>query len=143
MSDHRDDLDAYASLAVELSDPDEDRDALLAGHGLDEDGWQVLEEHWTAKLEADERAFGDADGVPPLLAAYGEAFSRAQARRAGDIIPFERYAQITRELARGREVPAVLKRHSVSLSTYLHSHHHWTIKLANDGELARRLSKLL
>lgn len=143
MSDHRDDLDAYTSLAVELSDPEANRDALLAGHGLDEDGWQALEEHWATKLEADEQAFGDAEGVPPLLLAYGQAFGRAQARQAGAIMPFEQYAQITRELARGRDVPSVLKRYSISLPTYLHSHHHWTIELAGDIELAKRLTKLL
>ncbi len=139
------DLDGYATLAVALADADNDaaRHVLLNRYALDEDGWEALDDSWNRKLADDEQAFGHADGVPPLLAAYAQSFARAQAEQAGERLPFEQYARITRELSRGQEVKRVLKRHKVTLYTYLQSHHQWTLKLASDTKLAARLRKLL
>ncbi|MEZ4446733.1 MAG: hypothetical protein R3B72_47080 [Polyangiaceae bacterium] len=137
------DVKAYAALAAALAHA-ADRGAVLDEHGLDEDGWEALEERWSERLAADEESFGDRDGVPPLLVAYAEAFAEASRRAdASSLLGFEAYVAITRELARGREVDRVLKAHQVPLYLYLESHHHWTLRLATDTELAARFRDLM
>jgi hypothetical protein len=109
---------------------------VLAAHALDEDAFQALEDRWLARLSEAEDAHGDRDGVPPLVLAHAEAFARAQRQQAGELLPFERYLEITRALQRGRDVATVLERFSLDLATYLNSHQHWTAALATDAALA-------
>jgi len=45
------DVRAYAALSARLAEPDADRAALLAEHGLDEDGWDELDDVWQAGSE--------------------------------------------------------------------------------------------
>ncbi len=137
------DIDSYAELSAALAGPEADRAAILAAHDLDEEGWDALEERWLARLAAAEEAFGDADGVPPLVAAYAQAFARAQSQQADEVMPFERYVEMARALKKGRDVPLVLKRYATSLPTFLRSHQHWTARAATDPELGAKLSQLL
>lgn len=142
MSDLDEDVERYATLAVQLAAPDADREALLAAHGLDEQRYGELEDRWMNKLSLAEDAPGD--GVPPLLVQYATAFSRAQRALGGTtLLTLERYAAITRALSRGRDVAQVLEKQGLSLGDYLRSHEHWTRQLASDGALAQRFRKLL
>ena len=130
------DVVAYARLACALSHPEADREALLAEHGLDEEGFQRVEEAWSDRLTAAEEAHGDRDGIPPLVLAHAKAFAAAQREQAGALLSFERYVEITRALQRGRDIATVLDRFSTDLATYLTSHHHFTLELARDPDLA-------
>ncbi|HZO13207.1 MAG TPA: hypothetical protein VFB62_08105 [Polyangiaceae bacterium] len=141
MGDHHDDVRAYARLAAQLATADTHRDELLAAHGLDDDGWDALEEEWMERLsEAEEGANGD--GVPELLTAYAEAFAAAHAELAV-LLPFERYLEITRALSRGRDLTQLPERFGVDLATYLSSHRHWTARMATDQELSEQLRRAL
>jgi hypothetical protein len=135
------DVVAYARLSATLAQPDVNREALLAEHGLDEDGWQAIEDAWMERLARAENAHGDRDGVPPLVLAHANAFATAQRELAGDLLAFERYVEITRALQRGRDIAAVLERFSIDLATYLNSHQHWTLKLATDPGLAEAFQR--
>lgn len=130
------DVVAYARLSVALAQPDADREAILADHGLDEDGWQRIDDAWTERLAQADEAHGDRDGVPPLVLAHANAFAAAQRERAGALLTFDRYVEITRALQRGRDIAAVLERFSIDLATYLNTHQHFTLALATDPELA-------
>ena len=116
---------------------------MLAVANLDEAGLEALEERWDQRLEEDERNHQDENSVPPLLTRYADAFTSAQAKAAGDLLPLEAYARITRELSKGHEVERVLKRHEVPLHSYLHTHRHWTKVSSRDAEIAEQLRKLL
>ncbi len=135
------DVAAYAALSAELADPRVDRAALLAARGLDEDGWDALDEAWQARLsEADE---GDGDEVPPLIAAHAEAFARAQRARAGAALPFDRFAEAVRELRRGTDLSTALKRLDLSLEAYLAAQAHWTREMLADEALAERFRRMI
>lgn len=141
MSSPDDDVARYAELAVALAVA-EDRDAVLADHGLDEESFGRLEDRWLAELSRAEDAAGD--GVPPLLQRFAEAVNAAQQRQAtADVMPLERYALITRSISRGHEVAQVLERHRLSLADYLRSHQHWTMKMIGDPSLAARFTQLM
>jgi hypothetical protein len=136
------DLESYARLAAALVAPGVDRDAVLASHGLDEDSWEAIEQDWLERLSEADDAAGDGE-VPPLVAAYAEAFARAQAEQAGEVLTFERYLEITRALSRGRDMAQLLDRFGIDLPTYLHSHRIWTVRMASDRELAERLRRAM
>lgn len=137
-------LDDFASLTLRLSEAGESRDEVLAAAGLTEQTWEAHEAHWAAALDAAEAAHGDADGVPPLLATYAEAFTRAQAKlHTRAPLTFERYAELTRALQSGEAIAETLERAGLPLSAYLESHRHWTQTMTTDGELALRFAQLL
>jgi hypothetical protein len=139
------DIEIYGDLAARLATAGDRRDALLAEHGIDDDAWDVIEELWSVRLEAAETAHGDADGVPPLLEKYANAFSRAQLASLAnaDVMPLEKYAAITRSLQRGLDMPQLFIRHDTSLESYLHSHSHWSVRLATEPDVARTFAQLL
>lgn len=143
MADLMHDLEAYATLSAELLDPNVDRAAALAAHGLDEEGWEAVDEAWDARLSAagDE----DTDGVPPLIAAHAEAFARAQRARAGvaEVLPFARFLEAARELARGKDLSTALKRLDLTLETYLAAQAHWTARMLQDDSLAKQFERAL
>jgi hypothetical protein len=144
MSDSEEqELERYARLVLALAEPKADRGAILAAQQLNDESFEALETHWLGKLAQAEDAFGDADGVPPLLARYGAAMSRAQASHARGAMDLEQYAAITRALSRGRDVEQLLERHGTTLATYLHAHAQWTGRAAREPGVAERLAELL
>jgi hypothetical protein len=141
MADLRRDLDAYATLAARLADQGADRGALLAQHGLDEDGWEALDDAWQARIFAPEED-GD-DGIPPLIAAYSDAFARAQRARSGREVTFERFVDATLALREGTEMTVVLARLGVTLDEFLAAQMHWTEAMLADDELAARFTRAM
>jgi hypothetical protein len=137
------DVGAYARLSAQLAAAGSERDALLASHGLDEDGWDAIEQVWLERFSQAEDVHGQGDGVPQLLAAYAEAFTAAQTELAGVVLTFERYVEITRAMSRGRDMAQLLDRFGIDLATYLHSHRHWTVKMASDRDLAEQLQRAM
>lgn len=141
MADLLHDLEAYATLSAELLDPDVDRTAALAAHGLDEDGWEAIDEAWEKRLS--EAGDDETDGVPPLIAAHAEAFARAQRARSKAVIPFARFLEAARELARGKDLSTALKRLDLTLETYLAAQAHWTARMLEDDALAKEFERAL
>jgi hypothetical protein len=138
MADLLHDLESYATLAVELSDPRVDRAAALAARGLDEDAWEALDDAWQARLSAADEDGDDEDGIPALVAAHAEAFARAQRARVREVLPFERFVAAARELGRGGDLASTLRRLDLTLDAYLTAQSHWTARLLEDEELAAR-----
>jgi len=137
-------LDDFARLTLRLSEAGEGRDEVLGEVGLTEEAWEAHEAHWADALEAAEAAHGDADGVPPMLVTYADAFARAQAcLHSRAPLTFERYVEITRALQRGEAVTEALERVGLPLSAYLESHRHWTKTMTTDQDLALRFARLL
>jgi hypothetical protein len=140
LEDLENDVEAYAALSAALADPRADRGALLAARGLDEDAWDAIDDAWLARLSA---ADDNDDGVPPLVAAHAEAFARAQRARAGEVLPFERFAAAARQLARGTDLATALERLDLTLDAYLAAQAHWTREMLADDALAARFRKAL
>lgn len=136
-----DDIEAYAALAASLADPAADRAALLAAHGLDEDAWDALDDTWQARLSAADEA--DTDGVPPLVAAYAEAFARAQRERAQSALSFERFIEVARAMQRGTDLATVLRRLDVSLLDFLSAQRRFTEAMLADEALAERFRRAM
>ncbi len=134
------DIADYAALCAELASA-ADRAAVLARHGLDEERWSELEDRWLDELSRAEEEH-EGDSPPPLVLAFAEAFSRAQQRGLA-VLPFERYAEITRDLCGGRDVAVVLARHRVELAEYLRAHRHWTELIARDPDALDALRRIL
>lgn len=132
------DVAEYAELAAALADPGADRAALLGARGLNEDGWEALDAHFQARI--DRAMDDDGDGVPPLVAAYAEAFARARAalRRDRGVISLERYADATREIQRRGDPKAALQHVGVTLEEFLHASEHWTRRMLEDPALFTR-----
>jgi hypothetical protein len=139
------DVRAYARLAARLATAGDERDTMLAERGLDDDAWDVLEDAWSERMERADLDYGDADGVPPLVADYANAFSQAQmeALAGADLMSLKQYADITKSLQRGRDMPQVFVRHGTSLEAYLLAHSHWSIKLATDPDVSHAFEQLL
>lgn len=137
------DVQAYAALGAALADTSADREAVLATHGLDEAGWEAIEEAWQHRFDAADEAHGEAEGIPPLLAAYAEAFARAQATRGGAVMPFERFVEVARAFARGDDAQGLLRRFGTTLEEYLGAQRDWTARMLEDSELAGRFEKAM
>ena len=133
-----DDMRAYAALAAALAANDRPREAILRERGLDEAGWEALDRRCQSRLS---RAMDeDHDGVPPLVAAYAEAFARERARRAGaqSVLSIERFADATREIQRSGDPTAALGRLGIALDDFLRANEHWTPRMMTDPDLLRR-----
>jgi hypothetical protein len=133
------DIEAFARLAAALANA-ADREALLAEHGLDEERWESVESAWYERLAAAEEGQRDEDGPPPILVAWAEAWARAHHER-GTVLPFERYVEISKALAHGRDVAGMLARFGIDLAVYLASHQHWAQQMARDPALAHRFRR--
>jgi hypothetical protein len=132
------DVAEYAALAAALAEPTADRERVLASHGLDEQGWAALDEHFQDRLG---RAMSDdADGLPPLVAAYADAFARARAALAQDrgVISIERFADATREIRRRGDPLPALAHAGVTLDEFLRANEHWTRRMLEDPALLAR-----
>ncbi len=139
------DVRAYAALAVRLAQPDADRDALLAEHGLDEDTWDRLDDVWQERLSAAVEEMGDSDAVPPLVKEHADAFAREQAVRvsAGAPMTFERFIEVTHDIQRGNDVQHVLKRNGTNLHEYLRAEQHWLKRMMDDPDLQARFHRAM
>lgn len=139
------DVRAYAELSVRLAEPDADRDALLAEHGLDEDGWDAIDDLWQARLSEAVDAMGDAETVPPLVKEHADAFAAAQAARVspGAPLTLERFVEVTLDLQRGQDVQHALKRHGTTLHDYLRAQQHWLKVMMADAALAERFERAM
>ncbi len=132
------DIRAYAALAATLAAGDRPRGAILAARGLDEAAWEALDRHHQEQLS---RAMDDdADGVPPLVAAYAEAFAAARARTTGAaaLLTIERFGDATREIQRSGDPTAALARLGIALDDFLRANEHWTSRMMSDAEVLRR-----
>jgi hypothetical protein len=144
MKDPAQDVEAYATLAARLADPSADRAALLAEHGLDEAGWEALDDAWQARLEeADEDDGEEEVGVPPLVAAFAETFARVQRARAKSELSFERFVEAARAMKRGPDVATVLSRLEMTLEDYLSAQQRWTAAMLEDEELMARFQRAM
>jgi hypothetical protein len=136
------DVELYAALSTRLAHPEADRGAILAQNGLDEAAWETVDQLWQTRLSEAIDAYGEEEGVPPLVAAFSAAFARAQATGAPEVLPFPRFVEATRALMRGEADPnATLKRFGVSLAEYLRAQQHWTRAMAEDPQLLERFQR--
>ena len=141
MTPPADDLETYVALAVALADPREDRARVLSAHGLDEERWEAIDEAWQARLgeaEAD-----DPDAIPPFVAAFSEAFSRASIARAQKEISFERVLDAVREMRRGVDMATALDRLELGLDDFLRAQARWTAAMLEDDELAEHFRRAM
>ena len=137
------DVAGYATLVATLADPICDRDAVLAAHDLDEEGWAEVDRVWQNHLS---RSMDEpSDGVPPLIAAYAAAFEEARdaSRRAESVISIERFADATREIQRRGDPTAALARVGISLEEFIRANEHWTRRMLHDAELFERFRRRL
>ncbi len=140
MADLTRDLDAYATLAARLADPAADRGALLGEHGLDEDAWEAIDDAWQAQIFAVE---DDDPGVPARIAAYSDAFARAQQGGARRAISFDRFLDAVRALRRGSDMTTVLARLDLTLDELLAAQRRWTAIMLADEALAARFERAM
>lgn len=112
-------------------------------NGLDEASWETIEEAWQGRFDAADATHGEAEGIPPLLAAYAEAFARAQATRGGAGMPFESFVEVARAFARGDDAQGLLRRFGATLEEYLSAQRCWTARMLEDPELAGRFEKAM
>lgn len=138
------DVRGFAILCARLSEPEADREAILAENGLDEDAWEALDEAWQAQLSAEEDAAADDAGVPPLVLVYAEAFAAEQARlqatRAASrpVLAFEAFVKITQEMQRGDDPANLMKRHRLAVADFIAAERHWMKQMMNDAALWER-----
>jgi hypothetical protein len=132
------DIRAYAALAATLAGGDRPREEILRAHGLDEAGWEALDRFHQEQLSL--AIEDDRDGVPPLVAAYAEAFAAARARstRTEGLLSIERFGDATREIQRSGDPTAALGRLGIALDEFLRANEHWTIRMMTDADLLRR-----
>lgn len=131
------DVTEYARVAAELADPASDRARVLAAHALDEDAFAALDRRFQDALS---RAMDEeVEGIPPLVAAYAEAFARACAALAGDeVISIERFAEATREMQRLGDPVAALAKVGITLADYLRANERWTRRMVAEPALFAR-----
>lgn len=132
------DVAEYAELAAALAEPTADRAGVLAARGLDEQGWAALDDHFQDRIS---RAMSeDEAGVPPLVAAYADAFARARAALQQDraVISIERFADATREIRRRGDPLPALAHVGVTLDEFLRANEHWTRRMLEDPALLSR-----
>ena len=137
------DIAEYAELAATLAEPGADRAAVLGARGLTEGGWTALDALFQDRLE---RAMNEeAEGVPPLIAAYAEAFALARAtlHRDRGVISIERFADATREIRRRGDPLPALAQVGVTLDEFLRANEHWTRRILEDAALLARFRERL
>jgi hypothetical protein len=133
-------IEAYAALMAELAAAGDRRAAVLARHGLDEDGWELIDAHWQDALSAalDE----EGDGVADLVSRHAAAYQAAQQALTAPI-SLEQLAQVTRRLQASGDLRASLAKVGVTLAEYLRGTEHWSRRIATDPEIERRFHEAL
>ena len=127
------------SLALGTAD---NREALLAAHGLDEDRWQAIDDAWQARLSAATDAITDEEPIPPFLAEYSAAMERARDREP-EPMSFDRYIEATLRMRRGGDIVQELKQIGLTTDEYLRANRYWIQRMAKDGELSARFQAAL
>jgi hypothetical protein len=134
------DIEAYAALMVELASAGDRREEVLARHGLDEDGWAAIDDHWQAILS--EAMDQDDDGVPEILSRYAAAYEDAQ-RAEAPPLSIEDFARVTRLFQATGDMRAALAKVGASLPDYVRSSEHWSGRMVEDPELEARFLRVL
>ncbi len=125
------DVRAYAALLAALASAGPRRAEVLAAHGLDEEAWEGIDDAWQDRLSG---ALDDdgGDGVPPLVAAFSEAYAAARAAREGPPMPLERFAALTRRLDGGAEVEDALREAVTDMDALVAAGAYWPPRIARD-----------
>lgn len=134
-------VELYAEIAASLATAD-DRREVLERHGLNEETWEAIDDEWQARLSAAVEAF-DEDGVPELIDRFHQAFARARERLGEEVLPFEKFIEVTRAVQRSADIPRTLEQHGMTFAVFARANQYWTVKLATDPELAARFSKAI
>jgi hypothetical protein len=140
-TDRRSNLDAYVALVVALAEAGADREALLRSANLDEPTWGAIEADWQARLS--EAMSAEHESVPPLVAAYAQAFALAQAARGGPPLEFERFLEATRVMRASADVMQELHRLGLTFEQFLIAQRYWLSTLATDAGLSARFVEAL
>ncbi len=135
------DVACYARLRARLAAAGHGRAALLAAYGLDEEGWDRLDDRWQSLLS---EALDEAgDGVPALVQRFAEAFAEAQGESAEPPLSLEQFARCTKALQGARDAKQALSKRGVTFAAYMKANHHWAPKLARDRALTARFQQLM
>src|SRR5262245_54344745 len=124
---------------AELAAAGDARAEVLARHGLDEDRWEVVDDHWQERLS--EALDEEGDGVAEIVSLYAAAYERAQ-RALAPPISLEQFARVTRLLSASGDLRASLAKVGVSMADYVRGSEHWSRRLAADPELERRFHEV-
>lgn len=133
-------LEAYAMLMAELDAAGENRDVILAKHGLDEDQFDEIDTVWQDRLSAESMALDD--GVSPLLATYAALYQQAQQNLGGQV-SLETFARVTRFFQTTGDLEQALGKMGISFAAYIRSNAYWTKKMAEDPDAERRFHEAL
>jgi len=136
-------VEAYAQVMAELASAGDGaarRAQVLARHGLDEDRWAAIDDHWQEQLSL--ALDPEDDGVPAILSAYAAAYEAAQ-RALAPPISLDQFAQVTRLLQASGDVRASLAKVGVTLADYVRGSEHWSRLLAENPELERRFHEVV
>jgi len=154
------DLDAYAEILVALARTGTragggadggvgaSRAEILARYGLDDATWEALDDAWQARLSADTDAElpenEESASVPPLIAAFDAAMTRAQKRLepAEAPVPLARFAEAMRELQRGVEITQALARARITMAEFMAANQYWTPRIVEDAEAAAEFRRI-
>jgi hypothetical protein len=133
-------IEEYAALMAELAAAGDGRAAVLARHGLDEDGWEAIDARWQDALSAalDE----EGDGVADLVSRHAAAYQAAQQALTASI-SLEQLAQVTRRFQASGDLRASLAKVGVTLAEYVQGTEHWSRQIATDPEIERRFDEAL
>jgi hypothetical protein len=140
-TDRRSNLDAYVALVVALAEAGAEREARLRSAGLDDATWEAIDAEWQARLSAAMSA--EHEGVPPLIAAYAQAFALAQAARGGPPLAFERFLEATRAMRSSADVMQALQRLGLTFEQFLVAQRYWLSIMASDAGLSARFVEAL
>jgi hypothetical protein len=137
------DIEAYAMLVVELAEGARPRDVILQAQNLDEAAWEALDAHWQAELSG--AMATEEDGIPPLAAAYADAFRRARAafRTDSEVLSIERYAHAMREIQQRGDPTAALAHAGIPLAAFLKASEHWMQRMASDPAILERFRRAM
>lgn len=132
---------AYAAVMAELlSAPAPARAAVLAGHGLDEEGWAAADAYWQARLS--EAMDAEGDDVPEVLSVYAAAYEAAQRAQAAPI-SVEQFARVTRLFQSNGDITGALAKVGVTMADYVRASEHWSRRMAEDPALEQRFHEAL
>jgi hypothetical protein len=134
------DLEAYATIMAALAAMGDERAAILARHGLDEDTWEAIDARFQARLS--DALEEEGDGIPALVASYAKAYETAQ-RALAPAISLEELAMVTRLLQASGDMRASLAKVGLTMAAYVRGAEHWSRRIAESPELKVRFEEAL
>lgn len=137
------DLMTYAALQAALAAAGERADDVLREHGLDEAQWSAIDDAWQERLSAALDDVGGDSGVPQLVAAYSEAYARAQRANAAGLLSLARFTEIVRHIHATSNMQGALAKAGVSMTDFLVASEHWSRSATLDARLREELRKAL